>query len=146
MIGQLFTQDFLSTGIRETPAWQAISDAELDEFTGRLKRIYGQLNADSNLNEPITENEIIVRVLSSIGWSDILTQQVASKSRREDLAFSCSRPRPRRRLHSRRNAKIAALRGTRPPRPQSPMPEGCERRRHAAPHPVAPSPPREALN
>ena len=85
MIGQLFTQDFLSTGIRETPAWQAISDAELDEFTGRLKRIYGQFNADSNLNEPVTENEIIVRVLSSIGWSDIPTQQVASKSRREDV-------------------------------------------------------------
>ena len=29
MIGQLFTQDFLSAGIRETPAWQAISDAEV---------------------------------------------------------------------------------------------------------------------
>lgn len=80
MIGQLFTQDFLATGIRETPAWQAISDAELQEFAGRLKKIYGQFKADSNLNEPVTENEVIARVLSSMGWSDVLTQQVASKS------------------------------------------------------------------
>ena len=63
MIGQLFTQDFLSAGIHETPAWQSISDAELDDFADRLKAIYGQFKADSNLNEPVTENEIIVRVL-----------------------------------------------------------------------------------
>lgn len=85
MIGQLFTQDFLSAGIRDTPVWQAVTDADLDGFVGRLKTIYGQFKADSNLNEPVTENEIIVRVLSALGWSDILTQQVASKSRREDV-------------------------------------------------------------
>lgn len=71
MIGQLFTQDFLAAGIRETPAWQSVSDADLDAFIGRLNAIYGQFKADSNLNEPVTENEIIVRVLSSMGWSDI---------------------------------------------------------------------------
>jgi ubiquinone biosynthesis protein COQ9 len=85
VIGQLFTQDFLSAGIRETPAWQSVTDAELDGFVGKLKTIYAQFKADSNLNEPVTENEIIVRVLSTLGWSNILTQQVASKSRREDV-------------------------------------------------------------
>lgn len=66
MIGQLFTQDFLSTGIRDTPVWQSVTDTELDGFVGRLKTIYAQFKADSNLNEPVTENEIIIRVLSSL--------------------------------------------------------------------------------
>jgi hypothetical protein len=102
VIGQLFTQDFLSAGIRETPVWQSVTDAELDSFVGKLKTIYAQFKADSNLNEPVTENEIIVRVLSSMGWSDILTQQVASKSRREDV--------PDMLLFPNAAAKAAALR------------------------------------
>ena len=85
MIGQLFTQDFLNAGIRETPAWQSATDADLDGFLSQIKSIYAQFKADSNLNEPVTENEIIVRVLSRLGWTDILTQQVASKTRREDV-------------------------------------------------------------
>ena len=85
MIGQLFTQDFLSTGIRDTPAWRAVTDAELEEFESKIKTVYAQFKTDSNLNEPVTENETIVRVLSRLGWTDILTQQVASSSRREDV-------------------------------------------------------------
>ncbi|MGQ0748895.1 MAG: Eco57I restriction-modification methylase domain-containing protein, partial [Betaproteobacteria bacterium] len=85
MIGQLFTQDFLSTGVTDTPVWKGIADAELDNFVSQVKAVYAPFNADSNLNEPVTENEVIVKVLSRLGWSDILTQQVASKSRREDV-------------------------------------------------------------
>lgn len=58
MIGQLFTQDFLSAGIRDTPAWQSITDGELGDFECRIKTIYAPFKADSNLNEPATENEI----------------------------------------------------------------------------------------
>lgn len=85
MIGQLFTQDFLSTGISDTPAWKAVTDAELDAFITDLKKIYVPFKASSNLNEPVTENEILVRVLVKLGWTDILTQQIASKTRREDV-------------------------------------------------------------
>ncbi len=85
MSGQLFTQDFLSAGISDTPVWKSVADAEMDTFVGEIKAIYAQFRADSNLNEPVTENEIIVRVLSKLGWTDILTQQIASKSRREDV-------------------------------------------------------------
>ena len=85
MIGQLFAQDFLSAGIRETPAWQSVTDAGLESFLGQKKGNYAQFKVDSNLNEPVTENEIIVRVLNRLGWTDIHTQQVASKSRREDV-------------------------------------------------------------
>ena len=49
MIGQLFTQDFLSTGIADTPVWSSITDTELDEFVNQTKTIYAQFKADSNL-------------------------------------------------------------------------------------------------
>lgn len=49
MIGQLFTQDFLSAGICDTPAWQPITDAELGDFESRIKAIYAPFKADSNL-------------------------------------------------------------------------------------------------
>lgn len=85
MIGQLFTQDFLSASIADTPAWKSVTDAELDNFVAQIKAVYAPFKMESNLNEPVTENEIIVKVLSRLGWTDILTQQVASKSRREDV-------------------------------------------------------------
>ena len=85
MLGQLFTQEFLKTGICETPLWRSVADAELDTFIADLKGIYAPFKADSNLNEPVTENEILVRVLVKLGWTDILTQQIASKTRREDV-------------------------------------------------------------
>lgn len=85
MIGQLFTQDFLGAGISDTPVWKSVADAELDEFVEHIKAVYAPFKADSNLNEPVTENEIIFKVLSRLGWTDILTQQIASKSRREDV-------------------------------------------------------------
>jgi Cu/Ag efflux protein CusF len=84
VIGQLFTQDFLGAGIADTPAWKAVTDAELDNFVAQVRAVYAPFKTESNLNEPVTENEIIVKVLSRLGWTDILTQQVAS-SRREDI-------------------------------------------------------------
>lgn len=102
MIGQLFTQDFLSTGIADTPAWKSVPDAELDAFIAELKTIYAPFKASSNLNEPMTENEILVRVLVKLGWTEILTQQIASKTRREDVPDMLLFPNPA--------AKAAALR------------------------------------
>lgn len=101
MIGQLFTQDFLKTGIADTPVWQGITDTVLDAFIADLKTIYAPFKASSNLNEPMTENEILVRVLVKLGWTDILTQQIASKSRREDVPDMLLLPNPA--------AKAAAL-------------------------------------
>ena len=51
MQGQLFTQDFLLRGIRETPPYQSIDGAALSRFRGALESIYQPLRADSNLNE-----------------------------------------------------------------------------------------------
>ena len=75
MIGQLFTQDFLGTGIAETPAWQSVTEVELSEFASQRSTIYAQFKADTNLNESVTENQIILRVLTRLGWTDIVREQ-----------------------------------------------------------------------
>lgn len=43
MIGQLFTQDFLSTGIRDTPVWQSVTHAGLDSFVGKRQMPRGEV-------------------------------------------------------------------------------------------------------
>lgn len=53
MTGQLFTQDFLSTGIADTPAWKSITDAELDNFAAQVKAVYAPFKTGNNLNEPV---------------------------------------------------------------------------------------------
>ncbi len=85
MIGQLFTHNFLTVGIREAPAWSAVTEPELDEFLAAIKKIYSPFKAGSTLNEAATEDEIIVKVLACLGWTELLAQQVASKTRREDV-------------------------------------------------------------
>lgn len=52
MQGQLFTQDFLLRGIRETPPWQMLGEAELAAFSGTLAEIFAALGADTALPIP----------------------------------------------------------------------------------------------
>lgn len=86
MQGQLFTQDFLQHGIRETPPWQALDDASFAAFRASLEHIYASLRADSFLNEAQTEQLVIERVLAELGWSnDYLPQVNLSGKRREDV-------------------------------------------------------------
>jgi hypothetical protein len=40
MQGQLFTQDFLRRGIRETPPYQALQDDALAAFEQRLRAVF----------------------------------------------------------------------------------------------------------
>jgi hypothetical protein len=51
VIGQLFTQDFLSAGIADTPAWKAVTDAEPDNFVAQIRAVYAPFKTESNLNE-----------------------------------------------------------------------------------------------
>lgn len=86
MQGQLFTTDFLLRGICETPAWNAIGEADLDAFIAKLKRHYAPFSATSTLNEGQTEDELIEPVIDSLGWQDAWTSQVnLSESGREDV-------------------------------------------------------------
>lgn len=101
MQGQLFTSDFLKEGIKETPVWKQADDATVDAFIGALQAIYAPFAADSHLNEPDTENDIIVKVLAALGWDELLRQNSASEKRREDI--------PDLLLFSEANAKALAL-------------------------------------
>jgi hypothetical protein len=86
MQGQLFTQDFLRHGIRETPPYQAFSDAAFAAFEDRLRGIFGGFGVHSVLNEAQTEQLVIERVLVELGWSDDYLPQVnLSGKRREDV-------------------------------------------------------------
>ena len=86
MQGQLFTQDFLLHGIRETPPYQALGEAALQAFVARLQGIFGGLGAQSTLNEAQTEQLLIEPVLAELGWGgDYLPQVNLSGKRREDV-------------------------------------------------------------
>src|SRR3989338_6329489 len=86
MNGQLFTQDFLVSGIAQSPVWKSLSDASLDAFVKALRAVYQPFSASSRPNEATTEQEIIVKALGQLGWSELALPQVsASGGRREDV-------------------------------------------------------------
>lgn len=86
MQGQLFTQDFLLHGVRQTPPYQALEPAAFETFVGRLRALFDGLSADSVLNEAQTEQLVIERVLVELGWgNDYLPQVNLSGKRREDV-------------------------------------------------------------
>jgi hypothetical protein len=86
MQGQLFTQDFLRHGIRETPPYQALGPDAMASFEQRLRDIFAGMAADTVMNEAQTEQLVIERVLVELGWgSDYLPQVNLSGKRREDV-------------------------------------------------------------
>ena len=86
MQGQLFSQDFLTRGVLETPPKQALSDSAFTAFEAALRGIYGEFDATSTINEAQTESEIINKVLVELGWAgDFLPQVNLSGKRREDV-------------------------------------------------------------
>ena len=86
MQGQLFTQNFLSRGIKDTPAWQDLGESAFADFTRALRAIFKGLDSDSTLNEAQTETEVIHKVLAALGWgADTLPQVNLSAKRREDV-------------------------------------------------------------
>ena len=86
MQGQLFSQDFLTRGVLETPPHQALDASAFAAFDSALRRVYAGLDASSTLNEAQTESEIINKVLVELGWRDDFLPQVnLSGKRREDV-------------------------------------------------------------
>ena len=85
MPGRLFTDYFLSEGIRSTPEWgeSLATPQELDAFRDGLRRLYEALGGSRDPNEAATEQEIILPVLELLGWADYLPQQGASDN--EDI-------------------------------------------------------------
>lgn len=86
MQGQLFTQDFLTRGVTETPPYQELNDTAFAAFKAALHGIFTGLDTASTINEAQTEALVINKVLAELGWSDDFLPQVnLSGKRREDV-------------------------------------------------------------
>ncbi len=85
MAGDLFTQYFLTDGIQSTPEWQALSDSseDLQHFSESVRGFYDAMSNNTDPNEALTEQDLIVPTLNSLGWDHHLPQQ--GTSRNEDI-------------------------------------------------------------
>ena len=85
MPGHLFTEYFLTEGIRSTDEWGAsVSDAAaFDAFGDGVRQRYDALSRSNDPNEAVTEQELIRPVLELLGWADYLPQQGAARN--EDI-------------------------------------------------------------
>ncbi|MDP1565355.1 MAG: hypothetical protein Q8L91_03705, partial [Polaromonas sp.] len=84
MQGQLFTQDFLTRGVTETPPHQALTDAAFAAFRHSLQSIFNGLDSASTINEAQTEALVINKVLVALGWGDDLLPQVNLSGKRRE--------------------------------------------------------------
>ena len=77
MAGRLFTDYFLTDGIKDADEWRSsVEDAEeFATFREGVSQRYEALCRFENPNEAVTEQELIRPVLQLLGWVDYLPQQ-----------------------------------------------------------------------
>ena len=77
MPGHLFTEYFLTEGIRATPEWRkSIASADaFESFRDGVGERYESLSGSADPNEAVTEQDLIRPVLELLGWTDYLPQQ-----------------------------------------------------------------------
>ncbi len=80
MPGQLFTEYFLTEGIKQTPEWQQLLENPevLQELRDVVDKKFNKNDLFDQPNEPTTEQELIRPVLEVLGWRSYLPQQSAS--------------------------------------------------------------------
>ena len=85
MPGNLFTNYFLTEGIKATAEWRtSISDSTaFAAFRNGVRQRYDALSGSQGPNEAVTEQELIRPVLELLGWADYLPQQ--GTTRNEDI-------------------------------------------------------------
>lgn len=85
MSGQLFTQYFLTDGIKTTFEWRAslAQPEEFLQFRDSLRSRYDSLCGFQNPNESVTEQKLIRPILELLGWVDYLSQP--GTARNEDI-------------------------------------------------------------
>ena len=85
MPGNLFTNYFLTEGIKATAEWRtSISDSTaFAAFRNGARQRYDALSGSEGPNEAVTEQELIRPVLELLGWADYLPQQ--GTTRNEDI-------------------------------------------------------------
>ncbi len=77
MPGQLFTQYFLTDGIRATPERRAQAPA-FAQFRDAARRLFQDFANSHNPNETQTEQDLIRPLLELLGWTDDLPRQTSS--------------------------------------------------------------------
>ena len=77
MKGQLFTQFFLSDGIRTTPEWGAAAP-RLADLRRDVGNVHQRFEALQQPNEAVTEQDLIRPVMELLGWGEYLPQQAAA--------------------------------------------------------------------
>ena len=82
MPGNLFTNYFLTEGIKATAEWRAsISDSTaFAVFRDGVRQRCDALSGSEGPNEAVTEQELIRPVLELLGWADYLPQQGATRN------------------------------------------------------------------
>ena len=85
MIGQLFTQYFLTEGIQATDAWQDCvrQPRSFTAFKQSLSEILDKIASAHEPNEAQTENEVVRPLLELLGWDHQMPQQ--GSDRQEDI-------------------------------------------------------------
>ena len=77
MPGHLFTEYFLTDGIRQTPERQSQRPAFV-AFRDKARRLFQAFPVAHNPNETQTEQDLIRPLLQLLGWTDDLPQQTSS--------------------------------------------------------------------
>ena len=85
MPGQLFTQYFLTDGIKATPEWKASVDESeaFESFRGAVAALISSFSDFNEPNEAVTEQQLIIPILEALGWNHYLPQQ--GLQRNEDI-------------------------------------------------------------
>lgn len=102
MQGQLFTQDFLTRGVLETPPHEGWSENDFSAFSNALHGLFKGLDGTSTINEAQTEQPIINKVLAELGGSDDTLPQVNADPKGREAVPDCL-------LFASPQAKAAAL-------------------------------------
>lgn len=81
--GTLFSTEYLTEAIRSQPEWEAITDAEVQEFGAWLDSIFSKFPTDGKPNESQTEDDLIWPILHALGWEHSLRGQNMNEKGRE---------------------------------------------------------------
>lgn len=85
--GALFTEYFLTEGIKETPEWKTADPTAVAAFSVAAEATYRAFPVASKPSETQTEDDLIFPVLSALGWTrDFWIAQVpAARKGRADI-------------------------------------------------------------